>query len=149
MKKINRIVILSVMFVLAFSGCTKPTQPIAAQAIQRGMHHTDSIVDDLARMSKQAAVDKAVLDVKNAKTPEESQKAVEKLATTFEKVGWLLVQYERGRNLTLIGERFIWEQKGIFDIVIDDITKAKDNVDGKNPTTQPVTRADIENLNKN
>lgn len=123
---------LALASLVAFAGCTAPTQRIAADAIQRGVNQEHSIVQDLSTMAKQSAVDTGVASARVAAASgnaDGAQAAVEKVANDFEKVGWLQIQHERARNMIRFGQMYVWSQQGIFDLMVKDLKTAKQNAD--------------------
>lgn len=118
------------LFVLVFvfaQGCTAPTQPIAQESFRLGIQQEHTIISDLSLISKQYAVDKAVADARAAAAKNDLdavQMAVEKLASDFETVSWLQIQHERARAVMRVAQQYIWEQKGIFDVMKKEIEQA-------------------------
>jgi len=127
--------LIPILVVLA--GCTAPTQPLAAQSLQVGADQEHSIVYDLATMARQSATNVGVAEAQAAalaSDPELAKKAVEKAVSEFDKVLYLLVQHERARALIRVGQRFVWEQKGVVNIMIDEFKEAKKRSDEKEET---------------
>ncbi len=115
-------------------GCTTPTQYIAANSLERGVDQTANIVSDLSTMAKQYAVDMGVAEARLAATAgdaDAAQVAVQKAVSQFDKIGWLQIQFERSRSLIRVGQRFVWSQKGVFDILISEYEEAKNRSDKK------------------
>jgi hypothetical protein len=109
-----RALLIATLLVVTLAGCTQPTQPIAAQALQLAMKNDDAHVLDLARIAKQGILERGVLATKAATRP-----ADEVLTTTtndLEQVSWLQLQHERNRSLCLLVKLYIDSQKGVLDI---------------------------------
>jgi len=116
------------------AGCTAPTQPIAAESLRIGIQQEHTVVTDLANIAKQSAVDQGVAKARAAaeqSNPDSAQSAVEEAVTQFDKVGWLLIQHERARSMLRFGQMYVWSQKGVFDIIVDDFKEAKQRSDSK------------------
>lgn len=131
MKK-NTILILTFAGLVALAGCTDPTQPIASEAISRGVAGDDRVVEDLSTIAKQYAVDKGVASARAVAASgkgDEAQGAVESTANAFETVGWLQIQHERNRALIRVGQTYVYSQKGIANILVDEAKQAKKNAD--------------------
>lgn len=123
---------LLILVLLCAGSCTAPTQPIASSALDRGVHQQITIVDDLLTSARQAATEQAVAEARAAamsQSPDAAQAAVQKALTEFDKLTWLQIQHERALTLIRVGQRFVWSQKGIFDIWSDELSTAKKNVD--------------------
>lgn len=126
--------------VLALSmliSCTAPTQRIASVAIQRGVEQEHNIINDLSVIAKQSAVDKGVAEARAAAIAgdaDAAQSAVEKAVTQFDKIGWLQIQHERARSLIRFGQVYIWSQKGIFDLMVDEFKEAKNRANSNKTT---------------
>lgn len=115
-----------------FVGCTMPSQRIAAEAIDRGAKQEHNIITDLTKIAKQSAVDNGVAKARAAaasNNPDAAQAAVQEAVTQFDKIAWLQIQHERARSLIRVGQSYIWSQKGIFDIMVEEFQEAKKRSD--------------------
>ena len=110
-------------------GCSSPTQKVATSAADILFTQADSTTYDLVMVAKQQAVDKAAADVKAAVLAANSDaavKAVETLATTFEKIGYLDSQYTKARaGPGGIVRQYIWQQQGVFDVLLKEAEQVK------------------------
>lgn len=130
-----------VVGLIAMAGCTMPTQRIAADSLQRGIAHENSIVYDLSNIAKQAATDKGVAAAKAAAIQGSvtgAQSAVETALSEFEQVCWLQIQHERARALMRVGQRYIWSQEGIVDVLLKEFDEAKANAKTQRKAGEPV-----------
>ena len=128
----KRLIVLIISLSLLV-GCTAPTQPIADQAMSVGIAQAHSIVMDLIRLQMQRIGDSAIQSVRGAASsqdPDAAQAIVVSVMTDVQKVQYLQQQHERARALMRIGQQYIWEQKGIVNILIDEFQEAKEKVDG-------------------
>lgn len=117
-------------------GCTAPTQPIASKSLSEGINQAHSVFYDMSRIARQEILNSGAADAaKYAKegNAEQAQLVVKRVFDQMNNVDWLHIQWERSRALVRIGQEFIWGQKGILDIVVDDWEKAKDNYEKENP----------------
>lgn len=115
-------------------GCTSSTQRIAEHSMQLGMRQEHSIVQDLATIAKQYAVDKAVSKARSAAEngdTEAAQVAIQDLATNFDAIGWLQIQHERARGVLNLAQQYILSQQGILDIMWREYKQAKVLSDAK------------------
>lgn len=136
MKKIMIGLLLSLS--LSSFACTSPTQIVAEDALKRGSIAKDKLVVDLSMLARQSFLDEAADDINeavNEKDAHKAQDALLKYANMTEKVVKLLIQNERAKTLTRVGERFIMEQRGIVDIWLSEWDEAKKIQESK--TTQP------------
>lgn len=146
----NMIIVSSLMLLLAV-GCTAPTQKIATVAMQRGMDHTYTIVDDLANIAKQSALDIGAIEVREAvrsSSEPEAVNAVKKSFNQCNKINWLQIQNEKARAELRLAQMYIWSQEGILDIMYDEFKSAKEESDAKDMKTEEISNADIEKLAK-
>jgi len=125
---------------LILAGCSAPTQKVAMQAEEIKNQQMTTVVNDLANIGKQQAVDRGVSDARTAAAkndPEEAQAALEKAVNTFEKITWLEKQAIKARfGPGGIVDQYIWGTQGIFDILYNDWKKAEQKVD-EAAATQP------------
>lgn len=128
---------------LGFVGCTPPTQPAAERDLQVAAQQFDTITYDLAAQAKYAAKKKAIDTVKASNDPVEREAAVKELSKTYANVEFLRIQAERAQGLLRSGREWVRAQRGIFDVVLEDIKAAKaaavDPVDVPVITTVVVT----------
>jgi len=120
-------IVLVSMF-LFVSGCTAPTQRIAAAALSRGIEQDKSIVTDLVKMNKQHIGERYLDEVKRAVIASDgaaAEAAYIAALNEYNKISWLQIQHERTRALFLIGVRYINEQQGIVDILKEEYNEAK------------------------
>lgn len=137
------ILMLSCLLMLSsFSACSSPTQVIAEDATKRGVKQETTIVNDLALMAGQSSLDEAKDDINeavNEKDSPKAQAALLKHTQNMETIWFLKVQHERALALIRIGQRYIWEQKGWFNILMDEWDQAK-KIEAENATTQPASK---------
>ena len=142
-----KIKVISALLLLALFnfGCTPSTQPIAQDAQKRGMEQEHKVVMDLSTMATQQALDATVAAVRGAVTAGDgdgAQKMVEKFANKLGKISWLKVQHERAQSLLRTGQRFIYEQKSIFTILIDEWKEA-DAINEREKNAPPTPNAEV------
>ena len=133
---------LLLIIVLILAGCSAPTQKVAMQAEAIKNQQMTSVVNDLANIGKQQAVDCGVADARTAAAkndPEEAQAALEKAVNNFEKITWLEKEAIKARfGPGGIVDQYIWGTQGIFDILYNDWKKAEQKVNAKEAAaTQP------------
>ncbi len=145
------LIIPVILFVL---GCTSPTQRIAVDAMHVAMQQDANIVHDLSTIAWQQSLDLSALEVEDAVKSGDVNKAkiaLIKFSDNLSTVSFLRVENEKNRALFRIAQQFIFGQRGILDIVIEDLTQAKKNSDAKNPApinTQTLVDQIIAELNK-
>jgi hypothetical protein len=125
------------MVVLA--GCSAPTQKVAMQAEAIRNQQFKTVVDDMANIAKQQAVDLGVAQAQAAAAksdPAAAQAAVESTVNTFERVGWLEREAVKARfGPGGIVDQYIWGTQGIFDILYRDWQKAEAKTAAAKPQT--------------
>lgn len=126
----------------ASAGCSAPTQKVAMQAEEIRNRQVATVVDDLAGIAKQQAVDLGVAQAQMAAETGDSaaaQAAVENAVDTFEKIGWLEKEAIKARFGPggVVGQ-YIWGTQGIFDLLYRDWQKADAKAAGaQTPATVP------------
>lgn len=130
MKKRIALTMLLVPILFLYTGCTSPTQPVADESLRIAQQQFRTIVDDLATLGKQAALDEAYKEVTgNEGNSEARGNALIKMSDRYEDISWLEVQAERAQGLLRDGREWVQAQRGIFDVLVDDWTRAKEAVD--------------------
>lgn len=112
--------VLLVCFVVAVTGCTAPSQPLARKALMLAREQQRTIIADLSNISKQRIVDRAVFQVRKfveEGNSVEAQIAVEKMASDFDKISWLQSQHERAESLLRLAQFYIDSRQGILNIL--------------------------------
>lgn len=137
----NYMIISAIFSMVVMLGCTSPTQPIAADALSRGVSGFNKTFDDMGRVAKQEILNSTAGKVNSAVEKQDPKSAAAALREGFNKrddIEWLYIQKERSMSLIRIGQEFVWAQKGILNIMWDDWQKAKENTE--EPTSQPSTQ---------
>jgi len=118
---------IALVALLATSGCTTPANKIADEALARGLRHSDNVVIDLANQSRYYIAQYHLSRIKDAKGDNTVvTKEVNELVNNIIKVDWLAMDvYNRAREYTRSGQRYIWEQRGILDLLFEDFKTAK------------------------
>ena len=139
---------------LCLGACTPPSQRIASDSLQRGISHGHSIITDLANMAKQSTVNQGVAEARAAvltANEQAAQDAVQNTVSQWDKISWLQIQWERARGLMRVGQQFVWTQKGIFNLIVDEFKEAKARRDAKwadgqkqDSATKTVSHEDID-----
>jgi len=112
-------------------GCTSPSNKIADAGLDRGLVKIDDVVDDLATQARYyigeyygERVNK-IIAAGNA-TPEAINVELSSLATSVMEIDWLAMEtYCKAREYTRFGQRYIWEQRGILDLLLEDYKTAR------------------------
>jgi hypothetical protein len=110
-------------------GCTSPTTLVAITAMERGVEQNRLIISDFAKLAKQATIDRAASDVLAAfdkGDKPEAIKVVSRLATEWDKIGWLEKESIKVRwGLLGLVEQYLYQQKGILNILFEEWSNAK------------------------
>jgi len=116
--------------IFLFSGCAG-TQPFAAQSMEAGLNHQHAVFNNVADKFAQTvlnyAAHRAAIAAENG-DPEEAQKVIQDLFDEMDELGYLQIQWERGRSLLRTPQEFIWSKKSIFNILWSDWKKAEKRV---------------------
>ena len=148
----KKYIILLVIGSFMFIGCTAPTQRIAERSMSVAMHYDSTIVDDLSNLAKQQALDASSKEIEAAfkdQSVDKAKLAATNLANTWESVGFLQLQNEKKRALFRIGQQFIFEQRGVLDIMIEELDASnKKSADAKDGKEAVDAQSMIDELNK-
>lgn len=131
---------------LLLGGCTTPSNKIADEALARGLRHTDGVVTDLANQSRYYIAQYHLERIKAAKGDEALvTQEVNKLVNTIIRVDWLAMDvYNKAREYTRSGQRYIWEQRGILDLLLEDFKTAKQRALGDDKAPDKTTSVTVE-----
>jgi len=126
--------LIAIFMIVPLLGCTTPSQPIASKALSEGINQAHSVFYDMSRIARQEVLNagaEAVAQAAEAQDPVAAQMVLKSVFDKMNKIDWLHVQWERSRAFVRIGQSFVWGQKGLFDILIKEWDKAKENYDKK------------------
>jgi len=107
------------------TGCTKPTQIIAQDALQRAKQQDNKIIKDLSTLAKQYALDITGYKMHSAKDDKERDKIVLSFMNELDKISFLQITHERVLRILGITERYVWEQQGILNILSEEWSEAR------------------------
>lgn len=134
MKKMFMLGLVCALLGLTMTGCTMPTQKIAAQSLEQGANHAHTVFYDMSRIARQSILDQGAASAVKAvqdQSTDGAQQAVKRVFDDMNKVDYLHVQWERARALIRVGQQYVWEQEGIVNVMIDEFEQAKKEVDAK------------------
>ena len=114
-------------------GCTAPTQPWAEKNLQIGQDKYDEVVKSLADISYQSALDTADNIVRVSENGEERSNALIKMSDKYHQVSYLEVQAGRAGELIRNGREWVHSQRGVLNILWEDIQEATKRVEDKTP----------------
>ncbi len=109
-------------------GCTAPTQVIAENALQKAKDEDHKIINDLALRAKQSAIEimrYKVYDAVEKQSTEDADSAMLAFMNELDKIHFMQITHERALRLTGMAERYIWEQKGWLDILLEEWEQAE------------------------
>jgi hypothetical protein len=127
----KKLLIVGLMIGL-FAGCTAPTQPIAVQALDIGTKQAHNVFYDMSRIARQNVLDRGGDAAQSAAEAGDAQAARQAVKDTFDSmntIDWLHIQWERSRAFIRIGQQYVWEQKGIANLMAEEIQKAMDDAE--------------------
>lgn len=130
----KKLIALSFILILVTTGCTSPTQRPAERDLQVAAKQFDTITYDLAVKAKYGAMMNALGVIRTSGDPEERQKAVVTMSDAYSDVEYLLIQAERAQGLLRSGREWVRAQRGIFDVVMQDMKKAQANANAGQPS---------------
>ena len=130
MRKSIICILVSSLILLSVS-CTAPTQPSAERDLQVASHQFNTITFDLAMRAKYSAMVDALRVVKTSENAEEREAALIAMSDIYSEVEFLLVQAERAQSLLRNGRQWVRSQRGIFNVLVEDIKEAKVRADAK------------------
>jgi len=138
MKRLMFFVLLGFEGVLPL-GCTAPTQPIAMNALLQATRGESDVIHDFINLTQQAALDQAVADA--TARPAEVKTIIEVMGHKYEQVLALVVRHERNVQLLVIAKLYIGSQRGIGNILWDEVKEASAKVKAREqPTAVPQTK---------
>jgi len=125
-------------------GCTAPTQPWAETNLQMGHNKYDEVVDKLAELTYQANLNEADRVVRECDDADSRSEALVKMSDEYHKISYLQIQGGRASECLRNCYQWVHGQRGILNILFEDILKAKERSDEKDkiPTSQPVDQSD-------
>jgi len=135
MKKKILIPVMFMSFLLV--GCTSPTQRLAAKSLSEGVDQSHSVFYDMSRIARQKILNAGAIAAADAAAAGDTARAQAVVKDVFDQmntIDWLHIQWERSRALIRIGQSYIWEQKGVLDILIKELRQSKANYEQKNST---------------
>lgn len=127
-QKIGLVMAVCLLLSPIMVGCTKPTQVIAENALQRAKDEDHKVINDLAIRAKQSALDIMRAKVHAAIASQntgEADAAMLAFMNELDKISFMQITHERALRLMGVAERYIWEQQGILNILLDEWEQAK------------------------
>jgi len=133
------------MFILALLvGCTAPTQPWAEKNIKMGQAQYAGVVNDLANIAYQRTLDEADRLVREKEDPAARSAAVVKMSDEYHKISYEEIEAAKAAELLRNSYEWIHAQRGILNILFEDIGKAikQSDENDKIPVSQPAETID-------
>lgn len=133
-------IVLASGLLFAVVGCTEPTQKVAVRAEQLRTETTDSVVDTLSRKANQQILDNTARVVEAAVKAGDAvaaKAAVQKGFNDAQDIAWEKEQYLKAKTVAVFVKLRLYSEEGLFDIVARRWNEASQNVDSKNPATNP------------
>ena len=127
-RKIGLVMVCCFLLSPALVGCTAPTQVIAENALQRAKDEDHKVINDLALRAKQSALEIVrykIHDAVGEQNTEDADSAMLAFMNEMDKIHFMQVTHERALRLMGIAERYIWEQKGWLDILLEEWEQAE------------------------
>lgn len=116
----KKLTIAAVVMSVLLCGCTAPSNRIADNAMTTGLTQTDNIMLDLTTQAKYYLVAYEVERINNPNKSETNAEIIQRVANNISKIEWLNNEYTKSRELLRHGQRYIWEQRGIIDMIFED-----------------------------
>lgn len=117
------------MMLPVLSGCAGGQFRNAAIASMELASRTNrTVVTDLGNIGKQQALNNAAAKIKTAQDTAARQKVLEDMANTWEKIGWLQIQYERAESLNRMAKIYVWSRESWLSLFIREIQEARAKV---------------------
>lgn len=130
MKKYTAIM-MTVVLLVGFIGCTSPTQPSAERDLQVASEKFDTIVYDMALRAKRAEIRRVISIIQESNDPKEREKAVVEMSDTYAEVEFLLIQAERAQGLMRSGREWVRAQRGVFSVLFEEYKESKARAEAK------------------
>jgi len=132
MKRLTITTLLVCMFAV---GCTKPSQKIAVEAMNRGTETNEKVVKELANYARHYVGEAFNLRILALHTdgaePAVITAQLNEMANTLIQIDWLAMEtYTKSREYLRQGQRYIWEQQGWADLLFRDLKAAKEQTIG-------------------
>lgn len=113
-----------IMAAFLFAGCTAPTQPIAKEALKRGMTNDDAHILDLARIAKQNIAERYAAQLATKPAPEVVFEAINEA----EKVSFIQIEHAKNTGHFLLTLEYVGSQEGVLDLWYNDFKASQDAV---------------------
>jgi len=131
-------VLYFVCVVCLFIGCTRQTQPWAEQNLLLGHEKYTEVVKKLADYTYQGALNDANRVITSDIGSEERSKALINMSDTYHNVSYLEIQAGRASEMLRNTYQWVHSQRGILNILWEDLQEANKRVKDKNEDKAPI-----------